>query len=70
MNDERWILAQLKRRLLEKGEIKQKENGYYPSWIEEVFRLIAEIEADAVLGEDVEVDPMDAGAGFRYEEVK
>ena len=70
MNEERFILATLKRRLLDEARAYKRENGYWPSWVDDVLRAIAEIEADAVLGEDVETDPMDAGAGFRYEEVK
>lgn len=54
MTDERWILAQLKRRLLEKGKIKKNESGYYPTWIEDTLFLIAEIEAEAVLGAPTE----------------
>lgn len=54
MNDERWILAQLKRRLLKKGEAINAEKDYWPTWIEEIFRLIAEIEAEAVLGAPTE----------------
>lgn len=66
MNDERWILAQLKRRLL---SVKKSARGGDLFYNYEILTMIAEIEAEAVLGEDVETDPMDAGAGFRYEEV-
>lgn len=70
MNEERWILAQLKRKLA-KLEATADERRVVMAC--EVLTMIAEIEAEAVLGEDVEdvnADPMDAGAGFRYEEVK
>lgn len=50
MNDERWILETLKRRLIERGRAYEKENKYFPDWIEMVLRMIAEIEAEAVLG--------------------
>ena len=50
MNDERWILATLKRRLIEGGKAYEKENRYIPDWIEKVLRMIAEIESEAVLG--------------------
>lgn len=56
MNEERFILATLKRRLLEKGKYYEKNKDYWPSWIDEVLRTIAEIEADAVLGEDIEAE--------------
>ena len=67
MNEERWILAQLKRRLL---SVKKSDRGSDLFYNYEILKMIAEIEADAVLGEDVEADPTDAGAGFRYEEVE
>lgn len=50
MNEERWILATLKRRLIERGRACEKENKYFPDWIEMALRMIAEIEAEAVLG--------------------
>ena len=70
MNEERWILAQLKRKLA-KLEAAGDERRVVMAYA--VLTMIAEIEAEAVLGEDVEnvkADPMDAGAGFRYEEVE
>ena len=67
MNEERWILAQLKRRRL---SVKKSDRGSELFYNYEILKMIAEIEADAVLGEDVEADPTDAGAGFRYEEVE
>lgn len=67
MNEERWILAQLKRRLL---SVKKSDRGSDLFYNYEILKMIAEIEADAVLGENVEADPTDAGAGFRYEEVE
>lgn len=54
MNEERYILATLKRRLLEQGKAYEKMNCYFPQWIEDVFRMIAEIEAEAVLGAPTE----------------
>ena len=54
MNDERWILATLKRRLIEVGKAYEKENRYIPDWIERVLRMIAEIESEAVLGAPTE----------------
>lgn len=56
MNEERFVLATLKRRLLDEGRAYKRENGYWPSWTDEVLRMIAEIEADAVLGEDIEAE--------------
>ena len=54
MNDERWILATLKRQLIERGKAYEKENRYFPDWIEKVLRMIAEIESEAVLGAPTE----------------
>ena len=56
MNEERFILATLKRRLLDEARAYKRENGYWPSWVDDVLRAIAEIEADAVLGEDIEAE--------------
>ena len=67
MNEERWILAMLKRKLA-KLEAAGDERRVVMAC--EVLTMIAEIEAEAVLGEDVELDLMDAGAGFRYEEAE
>ena len=50
MNEERYILAELKRRLA-KGKSERDSNLYYNY---EVLTIIAEIEADAVLGEDTD----------------
>lgn len=50
MSDERYILAQLKRRLLT-GKSKRDSDLFYSY---EVLAIIAELEADSVLGEDVE----------------
>lgn len=50
MSDERYILAQLKRRLL--TEKSKRDSDLFYSY--EVLAIIAELEADAVLGEDVE----------------
>ena len=54
MKEERWILATLKRRLIERGRAYEKENKYFPDWIAMVLRMIAEIEAEAVLGAPTE----------------
>ena len=54
MNEERYILAELKRRLA-KGKSERDSNLYYNY---EVLTIIAEIEADAVLGEEVFDDSM------------
>ena len=51
MNEERFILATLKRRLLEEGRAYKEGKDYWPSWVDDVLRMIAEIEAEAVLGE-------------------
>lgn len=56
MNEEKWILAQLKWRLIESGRAYEKENKYFPDWIERVLRMIAEIESEAVLGDPTEKD--------------
>ena len=50
MNEERYILAELKRRLA-KGKSDRDSNLYYNY---EVLTIIAEIEADAVLGEETD----------------
>lgn len=50
MNEERYILAELKRRLA-KGKSERDSNLYYNY---EVLTIIAEIEADAVLGEETD----------------
>lgn len=47
MNEERYILAELKRWLVNK-------EGYFDSG--DVLRKIAEIEADAILGEECDTD--------------
>ena len=60
MNEERYILAELKRRLA-KGKSGRDSNLYYNY---EVLTIIAEIEADAVLGEETE-----EGLPFNDEEV-
>lgn len=53
--DERWILAQLKRRLIIIGKEHQKKGyEYFPTWADEVLEMIAEIEAEAVLGAPTE----------------
>ena len=59
MNEERYILAELKRRLA-KGKSERDSNLYYNY---EVLTIIAEIEADAVLGEET-----DEGLPFQDEE--
>lgn len=46
MNDERWILANLKRAIAERHK-KDRFEGMDPG---EILALIAEIEAEAVLG--------------------
>lgn len=53
MNEERWILAQLKRRLL---SVKKSDRGSDLFYNYEILKMIAEIEADAVLGEDIEAE--------------
>lgn len=50
MNEERYILAELKRRL-SKGKSKRDSDLYYNY---EILTIIAEIEADAVLGEETD----------------
>ena len=61
MNEERYILAELKRRLA-KGKSDRDSNLYYNY---EVLTIIAEIEADMVLGEET-----DEGLPFNEEEVE
>lgn len=61
MNEERYILAELKRRLA-KGKSNRDSNLYYNY---EVLTIIAEIEADAVLGEET-----DEGLPFEDQEVE
>lgn len=56
MNEERFVLATLKRRILDEGRAYKREKDYWPSWTDEVLRMIAEIEAEAVLGEDIEAE--------------
>lgn len=51
MNDERWILAQLKRRLL---SVKNSDRGSDLFYNYEILKMIAEIEAEAVLGAPTE----------------
>ena len=71
MNEERYILARFIRKLMAQDDKAREEKGYGESWnLKEICQIIEQIRADAVLGEDVETDPMDAGAGFRYEEVE
>lgn len=53
MNEERYILAELKRRLA-KGKSKRESDLYYNY---EILTIIAEIEADAVLGEENDMIP-------------
>lgn len=50
MNEERYILAELKRRLA-RGKSNRDSNLYYNY---EVLTIIAEIEADMVLGEETD----------------
>ena len=59
MNEERYILAELKRRLA-KGKSDRDSNLYYNY---EVLMIIAEIEADMVLGEET-----DEGLPFNEED--
>jgi len=71
MNEERYILARFIRELMAQDDKAREEKSYGESWnLKEICQIIEQIRADAVLGEDVETDPMDAGAGFRYEEVE
>ncbi len=51
MNEERWILAQLKRRLL---SVKKSDRGSDLFYNYEILKMIAEIEAEAVLGAPTE----------------
>lgn len=51
MNEERWVLAQLKRRLL---GVKKSDRGSDLFYNYEILKMIAEIEADAVLGAPTE----------------
>lgn len=46
MNDERWILANLKRAIAE----RHKKDKFYVMSTSEILALIAAIEAEAVLG--------------------
>lgn len=57
MNEEKVILAELKRRLIKQGKAYYEENQYWPSYIDEMLRLIAEIESELILGvESIEVE--------------
>ena len=51
MNEEKYILAQLKRRLL---SVKKSDRGSDLFYNYEILKMIAEIEADAVLGTPTE----------------
>ena len=51
MNEERWILAQLKRRLL---SVKKSDRGSDLFYNYEILKMIAEIESEAVLGAPTE----------------
>lgn len=51
MNEERWILAQLKRRLL---SVKKSDQGSDLFYNYEILKMIADIEAEAVLGAPTE----------------
>ena len=51
MNEERYILAQLKRKLI-REKSKRDSNLYYAY---EILEMIAELEVDAILGEESEV---------------
>lgn len=52
MNEERYILAQLKRFLLT-NKSERGSNLYYNY---EILQIIARLEADAVLGEEIEAE--------------
>ena len=52
MNEERYILAMLKRKLL----TEQSKRGSELWYANEILAMIAEIEADAILGAPVEVE--------------
>lgn len=52
MNEEKYILAMLKRKLLTEKS-KRSSDLFYA---QEVLAMIAEIEADAILGAPVEVE--------------
>lgn len=47
MNEEKYILAQLKRRLL---SVKKSDRGSDLFYNYEILKMIAEIESEAVLG--------------------
>ena len=51
MNEERYILAQLKRKLI-REKSKRDSNLYYAY---EILEMIAELEVDSILGEEPEV---------------
>lgn len=53
MNDERWILATLKRQLV---ALEKTGNEKRVLMANEVLTMIAKIEAEAVLGEDIEAE--------------
>ena len=61
MNEERYILAMLKRKLL----TEQSKRGSELWYANEILAMIAEIEADAVLGEET-----DDGLPFEDQEVE
>ena len=56
MNEERWILAQLKRRLL---SVKKSDRGSDLFYNYEILKMIAEIEAEAVLGAPTEKEEVE-----------
>lgn len=60
MNEEKYVLAQLKRIFSGKGLIR--DNNLYYGY--EVLTIIAKLEADAILGEEV----VDDGLPFQDEE--
>lgn len=55
MNEERWILARLVRRLKQESEEYEKTSGYNYSWhYEEICSIIEELRAEATLGDEKE----------------
>lgn len=66
MNEERYILAEFKRRLVSRIRADKAEKGYTSNIDpEDILVMLAEIEAAAVLGEET-----DEGLPFVDEEVE
>lgn len=65
MNEERYILAELVRRLKIEDKKHEETRGYNPSWnFKEICCLIEVIRSECVLGDEADGNPLDASLQF------